>query len=619
MSSSNDNKLCLDKISHLYPVRAFFGTRIVELKTRVELRMLKASAFIRSTPEWAAQLNDEEKFREWTTQVKDTFNLADKEIEYVFEELKYYALLKENGVGGEELGAIDNLWTINAASACELAEEFKHNAAVLESDFVQAESNEAEGTLSSGFKALVDPFLYSFSGDNSLLLDTPVATPEAALDATLSRTKPGSPEDWFQAIKDLNAIMSADNDAFDKREITELVRACHAVDLGEEYVCWLPADFHVNDDGSVTIPSYINNLHPVRYAALYQTISKVFAKFVPLLEQVTTDVIHPRSLRAVFTRESCITPGMNNPQNIYSMFHDGALPEKYQKYLYTAKTWDGRTSGEEICLDMEALYEAYDEAEIYTEPVPKPFSPSDRPIKPYSMRGLPLQATVDMASITLTPENPVHPESVWQAVGRAEERVFAVGLYFYDVENIASPKLKFRDPVTTKTFSYMEALDDFCRSHVVVEEAEEDYYKARYKHLYSQEVGEVEIKSGSYICYPNFYQTKMPSFELANPTRPGHLKYIAFYIVDPTQRLVSTQIVPPQQPNWDISSSDSVSANIVEGMGDLSLDNTDTLEKVEEEEEEEDAIERAERLQRLHAKVNRDVMKRFKVFIYNDF
>ncbi|KAJ2056276.1 hypothetical protein GGI08_003897, partial [Coemansia sp. S2] len=196
MSSFNDNKLCLDKISGLYPVRAFYGTRIVELKTRVELRMLKASAFIRSTPEWADQVNDEEKRLEWTTQVKETFNLADKEVEYVFNELKYYAQLKESGVSGEELGAIDNLWTFKAESNCELAEELKRNAAVLECDFAQAESTETESTLSSGFKALVDPFLYSFSGDNSLLFSTPVGTPEAALDAKLSRTKPGSPEYW---------------------------------------------------------------------------------------------------------------------------------------------------------------------------------------------------------------------------------------------------------------------------------------------------------------------------------------------------------------------------------------------------------------------------------------
>ncbi|KAJ2245007.1 hypothetical protein GGI13_006006, partial [Coemansia sp. RSA 455] len=217
MSSSND-KLCLDKISRLYPNKALYEFHTVEAKTRVEMRMIKASAFIRSTPEWADQLNDEEKRQEWTTQVKDTFNLVDKEVEYVFEELKYYAQLKDNGVSGEELGAIDNLWTIKAESNCELAEEFKRNAVVLESDFAHAASTETDSTLSSGFKALVDPFLHSFSGDNSLLLDTPVGTPEAALDSTLPRTKPGSPKVWSQAIKKLNVTLSTKKDAFDKRK-----------------------------------------------------------------------------------------------------------------------------------------------------------------------------------------------------------------------------------------------------------------------------------------------------------------------------------------------------------------------------------------------------------------
>ncbi|KAJ2054654.1 hypothetical protein GGI08_004482 [Coemansia sp. S2] len=612
---SSSNKLCLDKISCLNPNKVYFGTHKAEPKTRVEMRMLKASAFIRSVPEWSEQLNNEERRQEWTTQVKDTFNLADEEVEYVFEELNYYAQLKENGGSGEELGDIDNLWTVKAASNCELAEEFKRNAAVLECDFTEAESNEA--TLSSGFKALVNPFLYPFSSDNSLLLETPVATPEAALDPTLSRTMPGSPEDWLHEIRDLNTTFSADKDVFDKREIIEPVRACYAVEFDEEYVCWLPTDFYINDDGSVTIPSYINNLHPVRYAALYQTISKVFAKFVPLLEQVTTDVIHPRSLRAKFDRESCINPGMADPQDIFEMFEDRIpLPEAYQKYLFTVKRTYGGTSRDVQYLDTEALYKAYYEAEVYTEPVPEPFHPTDRPIKPYSMRGLPLQATVDIGSICLTPENPIQPEGEWRVVGRADERVYAVGLYFYDVENIANLKLKFRDPVTTIIFTYEKGLDDFRRSHVV-EEAEVDCYKAECKQFYTQEVGEVEIKSGSYICYPNFYQTKMPSFELADPTRPGHVKYIAFYIVDPTQRLVSTQVVPPQQPNWATSSSDTTSASIVEGMNDLSLDNVGTLEEEEYEEDVEDAIERTEWLQCLHANYNRDVMKRFSVYMYD--
>ncbi|KAJ2733549.1 hypothetical protein IW152_003015 [Coemansia sp. BCRC 34962] len=601
MPYSNDDKLCLKDLSGLYPVRAFFGTRIAKPKTRVELRMLKASAFIRSTPEWDNQLKNRAKCQDWTTYVKDTFGLADEEVEYVFEELEYYALLKENRVGIEELGAIDNVWIANAASNCELAEEFKRSAAVLESDFAQAKSSESGAALPTGLKAFVDPFLYSFSGDNSLLLENSVTTPEAALDASLPRSKPGSPEAWLQVIKDLNAALSRGKGAFDGREVTELVRANYVVELKEEYVCWLPTDFHVNDDGSVVILSYINNLHPARYSVLYQTISKVFAKFVPLLEQVTTDVIYPRSSRAEFVRELCVKPGMPTPHDIYQMFEDGVLPEEYQKYVFTSKSAYGSA---EPRLHIDDLFDAYDEAEIYTHPAPEPFRPSDRPIRPYRMRGLPLQASVELASVDLTPENPTHPEGEWQAVGRAEERVFT---------NIASSKLKFRDPVTTIAIGHMSGLKDFRFSHVVEEAGEYDT-ASRHSCTYTQEVGEAEIKSGGYICYPNFFQTKMPRFELADPARPGYVKYIAFYIVDPTQRLISTEFVPPQQPNWAVPLNDTALASVAEGMGGLSLDSAGTSEV----DEGDDAVERAEHLRRLHAKCNRDVMKRFSVCAYED-
>ncbi|KAJ2621992.1 hypothetical protein GGF44_005416 [Coemansia sp. RSA 1694] len=228
------------------------------------------------------------------------------------------------------------------------------------------------------------------------------------------------------------------------------------------------------------------------------------------------------------------------------------------------------------------------------------------------MRGLPLQASVEMASFYLTPENPVLPEGEWQAVARSEERIFAVGLYFYDVENIASPKLKFRDPVASHTFSHANGLKDFCRSHVVELEHEDEHCTyEHFKYLYTQEVGEVDIKSGSYICYPNFYQTKMTSLKLEDPTRSGHLKYIGFYIVEPTRRLVSTEIAPPQQPGWTFDV-----ASVVKGIDGLSLADTNSLG---EEESESDAIERAERLQRQHAKCNRDVMNRFSVYMINDY
>ncbi|KAJ1669786.1 hypothetical protein GGF38_001987 [Coemansia sp. RSA 25] len=608
--SSSDNKLCLDNIDGLFPIRAFFGTCVAEPKTRVELRMLKASASIRLAPEWAEQLNDEDKCQVWAAQVKNNFELTDGEVEYVFEELKYYALLKENSNNGDEPGSIDSMWVTSAANDSELAEEFKCNAKALESDFVQ-------DAPSAGCQTLVDPFLYPFSGDESLLLASPVATPEAALDLSLPRTKPGSPDDWLIAIKNYNTALSAVDSAFDKREISELFRACFAVELGEEYVSWLPTDFHVRDDGSIDIRSYINNLHPVRYAALYQSISKVFAKFVPLLEQVITDIIHPRELRVDFIRHLCVKPGMLDPEQVRDMvYNEEEIPKEYQKYIVPYRPKYGETMGndaeETVHLDIKALYDDYEESEIYTEPAPSLFSPADRPLKPYSMRGLPLQASVEMASFYLTPENPVLPEGEWQAVARSEERIFAVGLYFYDVENIASPKLKFRDPVASHTFSHANGLKDFCRSHVVELEHEDEHCTyEHFKYLYTQEVGEVDIKSGSYICYPNFYQTKMTSLKLEDPTRSGHLKYIGFYIVEPTRRLVSTEIAPPQQPGWTFDV-----ASVVKGIDGLSLADTNSLG---EEESESDAIERAERLQRQHAKCNRDVMNRFSVYMINDY
>ncbi|KAJ2800377.1 hypothetical protein H4S07_005192, partial [Coemansia furcata] len=299
--------LSVGLIGRLFSTKALYEAHSVEPKTLVELRMIKASAFIRSTPKWADQLSDKEKCLEWTTQVKDTLNLVDEEVEYVFEELKYYAQLKENSNAGEELGAIDNMWITNAGSNCELVDEFRRNAAVLENDSTKAESTKGEGAPLAGLQALVDPFLYPLDTKESCILTKPVESPEDSLNIELPRVKPGCLEAWCQAIKDFNSRQSNSGTEFDKRELSQLVDG-HPPYLPDELLrYWLPTDFNVNDDGSVTIHSYINNLHPVRYAALYQSISKVFAKFVPLLEQVATDMIHPRKFRAEFSPETCIT------------------------------------------------------------------------------------------------------------------------------------------------------------------------------------------------------------------------------------------------------------------------------------------------------------------------
>ncbi|KAJ2908114.1 hypothetical protein GGI21_003211, partial [Coemansia aciculifera] len=137
--ASSDNKLSLDAISKLFSNNTLFESFSNDPKIRAEIRLIKASAFIRSVPEWAEQLHDECKRQEWTVQIKELFKLADKDVEYIFEELGYYAQLNASSVDGEMLGAIEGVWIRGTSgNNCEIAEELKKNVAVLENDHANA-------------------------------------------------------------------------------------------------------------------------------------------------------------------------------------------------------------------------------------------------------------------------------------------------------------------------------------------------------------------------------------------------------------------------------------------------------------------------------------------------
>ena len=45
-------------------------------------------------------------------------------------------------------------------------------------------------------------------------------------------------------------------------------------------------------------------------------------------------------------------------------------------------------------------------------------------------------------------------------------------------------------------------------------------------------------------------QHRVSPFELADPTKPGHRRFIALWLVDPHKRIISTANVPPQQLSW---------------------------------------------------------------------
>ena len=65
-------------------------------------------------------------------------------------------------------------------------------------------------------------------------------------------------------------------------------------------------------------------------------------------------------------------------------------------------------------------------------------------------------------------------------------------------------------------------------------------------------LGTVVTKTGRCIAFPNIYQHQVQPFALSDPSRSGHRKILAFFLVDPSLEhpRPSTTVVPPQQREW---------------------------------------------------------------------
>lgn len=65
-----------------------------------------------------------------------------------------------------------------------------------------------------------------------------------------------------------------------------------------------------------------------------------------------------------------------------------------------------------------------------------------------------------------------------------------------------------------------------------------------------QELGGVLTKEGRLTTFPNVLQHRVQPFRLADPTKPGHRKILALFLVDPHIQIISTQNVPCQRRDW---------------------------------------------------------------------
>ncbi|QES09539.1 DUF4246 domain-containing protein [Streptomyces venezuelae] len=282
---------------------------------------------------------------------------------------------------------------------------------------------------------------------------------------------------------------------------------------------WLPTDVDVDDEGEVAFRSYVNNLHPENHRELASVLPELFARFRPLLENVLTDLRTPRPPRID------VDP--------YGWYDDE--PQRPDRSDYE----DDQAYNEACRLQERALDDWWENRRPVVPDAPA-FSAPEPPER-IDLRGRRLQVIVKLATIHLTPDKPEYAGGSWHVEGMLNERIVSTGIYYWDNENITESRLSFRAALDDP--EYEQSDDNGVR----------EVYGLENEDALNQMLGSVSTPEGRCLAFPNILQHRVSPFRLADPTRPGHRKILAFFLVDPARTIVSTSDVPPQQPWSDTS------------------------------------------------------------------
>ncbi|WP_031003466.1 DUF4246 domain-containing protein [Streptomyces sp. NRRL F-5727] len=285
---------------------------------------------------------------------------------------------------------------------------------------------------------------------------------------------------------------------------------------------WLPTDADVSDDGTVTFRSYVNNVHPDRHRELAAVLPDLVARMRPLWENVLTDLRHPRPPRIEV-----------DPYEWYDS--KPAYPDR--------SAFDDDESYAQACRAWESAQDDWWENRSPTVPDAPEFTPPEVPAAGdrVDLRGRRLQVIVKLATIHLTPEKPEYPGGSWHVEGMLNERIVSTGIYYWDSENITESGLSFRAGIDDPEYEQND------------HNGMRDVYGLENEDALNQLLGTASTPAGRCLAFPNVLQHRVGSFRLADPGRPGHRKILAFFLVDPERRIVSTSDVPPQQPWADTS------------------------------------------------------------------
>ncbi|KAJ2932776.1 hypothetical protein H1R20_g4321, partial [Candolleomyces eurysporus] len=316
---------------------------------------------------------------------------------------------------------------------------------------------------------------------------------------------------------------------------------------------WLPCEVDISGE-KPRILTYINNLHPEHHRELYGLVEDIIHASIPLWERtlITEDDVRSISRRIEYTFCSYNPDPEEWPEEEQLQQEEGEDEDDF---------WDRRQ-------------EWIRQTRVVEQPEPEEqFKPSILEREPLNFKeefgDLPLQVIVKLANIELTPEKPEYGGGTWHVEGKRvrfficpmsaselriiadthafgfhqNESICATAIYYYSCENITPSSLAFRqqsDGDFFTDFPYQQGQHDFLEAVFGLSNWSDSI----------QDIGSVDTREGRLITFPNILQHQVQPFKLADPTKPGHRKILALFLVDPNLRVISTADVPCQRQDW---------------------------------------------------------------------
>ncbi|KFY38791.1 hypothetical protein V495_06374 [Pseudogymnoascus sp. VKM F-4514 (FW-929)] len=360
----------------------------------------------------------------------------------------------------------------------------------------------------------------------------------------------------------------------------------------------LPCEVQFGESGTdVQIMSYINNLHPVRYKALYSGIEKLISAAIKPWNEclvkgekarwpirirtfgLTWEPQYPSSVIEALKRDDvteAFKDAMRDAESFLRLPDRGTnepaeLDEDWDKSVWDTtyrldRDWVNKY---ELQYPEPGVSFSYDDWKLGRNTAhirEKKTWPGDAATPPVldhefysinledSFREQGLQVIVRIGSMELTPDQQSFDED-WHQDSLLNEHVVATAIYYYDIKNVTETSISFRQRARLNEWDY-----HYDRDCARSSEYEPDVYElspmlgfseAYYNGAEAvQELGSLSEQQGRLITWSNALQYRVEPFTLVDPTIPGHRRFIILSLVDPHYRICSTMNVPPQRQDW---------------------------------------------------------------------